>query len=301
MLKRILPLVVVLLAAGCSLFIARKPREVLGSVNGFTMEEFARVTAIRDVETVHYGNRDFCVEFGADSVYTARYGRGGERYVAELISFRDAEGAFGAYESAGMPGGTVLAGSVRARLSATMAQGVKGRYVLTVAAVTNGRQDGLETLLVSLIGHVKGLNLEPELYRRLPAEGRVEDSTFYFRGPRTFSNRYSPSLAGTLQLDRMKRGTSALYETGGTVASLFIIDYEDYVAAVEARDAFLRSRADRPVIEPSNTEPYYVVVEADRTENYIAAADNRLFLMLGSPRNSTGRERFEYVVRGGTD
>ena len=102
------------------------------------MEEFTRAAAIGDVETIHYGNRDFCIEFGADSVYTARYDRNGERYIAELISFRDAEGAFGAFESAGMPDGTVLAGSVRARLSATMAQGVKGRYVLTVAAVTNG-------------------------------------------------------------------------------------------------------------------------------------------------------------------
>jgi len=289
----------VLFLAGCAMVIARKPREVLRDADGFTMVELKRAGSTDGAGDLRSGDLARFMEFGADSVFVAAYMREMREYRTELVAFSDGDGAYGAFDAGGVPEGYPLNGPVRARRGDDMVQGVSGRYVMTVTPGTRGTMDDAEQLLFALAENVKGIILTPELYRSMPERDRIEGSELYFRGSLAFGDRHRPDMSKVLLLDRIVEGTSALYDVGGRAVTLFVVRFQDAETARMAMNRFLKTRADRPIIEPGISLEFFTVFESDRSESYVAVQAASFFLLLDSPEDA-GQPLFEYVLRGGT-
>ena len=289
----------VLMLASCAMVVARKPRDVLGDADEFTMVELVRAGSAARVGDIGSGDLARFVEFGADSVFVADYMREMRGYRTELVAFRDGEGAYGAFDAGVLPEGYPLDGPVRARRGDNLVQGVSGRYIMTVTPGTRGTMEDAERLLFALADNVKGIALTPELFRSLPDRDRIEGSELYFRGALAFGDRHSTDMVEVLLLERIVEGRSALYDVDGKAVTLFAMDFEDSESARLAMLRFLKTRNDRPIIEPGISLEFFTIFESDRSESYVAVQSETLYLLLDSPKDA-GQPLFEYVLRGGT-
>jgi hypothetical protein len=75
------------------------------------------------------GGAEFYLQQGFSELYVRRYGRGNERFIAELYEMKDAQGASRIYQSSRRPSeeGSLGAGCV-ASITPTEIQAAKGRY-----------------------------------------------------------------------------------------------------------------------------------------------------------------------------
>ncbi len=284
----------------CAAMVSHNARDALDAPETFRLERISGQNSVINSDALVSGDVPFFIEFGADSTFTAEYTGGGGRYSAEMVTFSSYRGALGAFAVTDLPGAYPMEIADGARRNDTLVQFVSGQMIVTVSKKGGGAMDGAETLAREIASGTETPPIKPELLSFLPRDGRMEDSGLYFMGQRVFRDRVSGELAEVLLLEFAREGGIASYDVDGGVVQLVKIRYYRPERAKAALNSYLKHRGDRPVILPRQSLEYYTVVNRDMTEAHIADYAEWIYFMPASPRESGGKDLFEYMLRGGS-
>jgi len=284
---------------GCSYFITQGMHDVIRSFEGFTLIRVVKESDASSFDKLHSGEAGHFLEFGADTCLVAEFKHNREKYIVESVLFLNQKGALGAFVITDIPGSTPVELGYRARKSKEVIQFIKGRYLVTVLPSKSGDIAGAYDLALGLAKRIRGSRIKPDIYEGLPQMNLVERSGFYFMGPKVFRERFSSELAGVLKLENAREGIAAKYRVDKKTVDFIKIRFNSREQSLEAVNSYLKFRSDFPIILPRETLQFYVIVEPDRSEVYVAEYGEWMYIMFGSPYGERGQELFEYILRGG--
>ncbi len=284
-----------LAAFSCSFFVTQGIHDVIQPFGEFTLLHIVSERDAQEVDKFLFGDAGNIKEFGADSCIVAKYRYGRETYTVEAISFLNEKRALGAFTMTDIVGSAPVELDFPARKSAKVMQFVKGRCLVTVLGDMAGAYD----LATGLAKRIHASRIRPDIYEGLPQMNLVEQSGFYFAGPKVFVERFSPELARILKLKNAREGIAAQYRTEYGNVDFVQIRFHSREESLEAVNSYLKYRSDCPIILPQEKLQLYIIILPDRSEVYIAEYGEWMYIMLGSSHSGNGRELFEYILRGG--
>ncbi|MCE5248938.1 hypothetical protein LLG96_01830 [bacterium] len=296
--KKIIFLLILPLIAGCLFPAAVSMRTVANSVSDYT------VTVERECDATGIGDiipdlASIYVEFACDSCMVAEFKGNGETFNVEMVSFSKSKGAMGAYLSSDIPDSQPVSLGYAGRKSDKAIEFYKGKYLVLIQPLSGSSIDGAQELARRIERLVPGETIKPDVYEVLPTTQRVKDSEFYFAGPKSFSLGFSSELANELQLGGAVEGDAAEYLVDGDTVIFVMVRYVGRSQTLSAVNSYINSHKNQPVIMPGESLPYYTVIDADRSENYIAENGDWLYLLMNGPSGGKAQQFFEYLLRGG--
>ncbi len=239
------------------------------------------------------------VEYGVDSCFVSEFARADETYNVELFSFLNPRGSIGSYYFLDNGSFSSFDLGYYARKNDTRVDVVNGHYLLTVTREQNGTINGALELAAGLSKRIDGGSFKPNIFSPLPRRNFIEGTEFYFSGRRSFASRFGPALAKALNVQLALNGVSGDYDVEGTKVTVIKIRFQGRRETMEAINAFLNSRRDRPILKSEYSLRYNTVIESDHSEIYIAEIGDTLLFMMNGDNDGPSLEFFEYLLRGG--
>ena len=296
--KKIIVLFLLLIVWGCLFPAAVSMRNVVNSVNNYT------VTVLHEYNATRIGDiipdmASIFIEFGCDSSLVAEFKGESGTFNVEMVSFAKSRGAMGAYLNSEIPGSEPVNIGYKCRKSDKAVEFLKGKYLVLIRPSSGSNISGALELAKRLEKLIPGDAIKPDVYEALPKTQMVKGSEFYFAGPKSFGLGFSPELADALRLGGAVEGDAAEYNVDGNTVVFIMVKYVARSQTLSAVNSYLNSRKDRPVIMPGESLQYYTIVEPDRSENYIAENGDWLYLLMSGPAGGKAQQFFEYLLRGG--
>ena len=299
--KKHIPIAAILLLSACSLLMPQSMRDIVTTVDGFTLDRVTVHEKTLNLSTVLGGNKRIFVEFGADSTLTAEFSRFEDRLMVETVSFGSLRGAIGAFTLTELSAAYPIDIGYLGRRNDDTIQTVRGQFIITVKAKNAAGMSAAEELTRGLAKRISVSGLEPDIYATLPATYRVNDSENFFMGSQTFKYTFPGASSEELSISRAREGWAASYKPDESVSDVtfYKIRFPGAALAKDALNGYLRIYDDQPVIMPRESLQYYTIIEEDRRESYIANYADWLYYMPSCPPEGKARDFFEYILRGG--
>lgn len=300
--KKMMLIFTILLAAGCSyLQNVRTPGGIIRPFDGFALSGDIESYDAMTLKNLLPEDAPAFIEYGADSAWVAQYDKSNSKYSVEVYSFRNGKGAFGTYYLMEPSGSEPLSFVSKGRKSAKSVEFAKGLYYVRIQPLGGADITGATELAGLLENRITGSVLEPDLFATLPRTDIMKNTELYFNGPRAFMYRFPPDLCNGLFVEYAREGVAAIYSFKGYEADLIKLRFNGRKETLEALDNFLNKKRSekQPILHTELNPVYYIVVEKDQSETYIAENGDILIVVTGGQKDGQARSFFEFVVRGG--
>ena len=300
--KKMILILLVLIVSGCAYIQNMYPSgKIIRSFDDFTLSGEIETYDALNLKNLLPEDAPAFVEFGADSAWVAQYDKGNSKYSLELYSFRNGKGAFGTYYLTEPRESEPVSFTSKGRKSPKAVEFAKGVYYVRIRPLGGADINGAMELAGLIENRVTGSVLEPDLFSSLPRTNLVKNTELYFSGPRAFFYRFPPELANALFIEYAREGVAAIYSFKEYEVDLIKLRFSGRKETLEALNNFLNAKSleKRQILHSDLNPVYYTIIEADKTETYIAENGDILDIVIGGMNDSQARGFFEYVVRGG--
>jgi hypothetical protein len=298
--RKMMLIFTVLLAAGCSyLQNVRTPGGIIRPFDGFAISGDIESYSAMNLKNLLPNDAPAFVEFGVDSSWVAQYDKGNSKYSVEVYSFLNGKGAFGTYYLMEPSGSEPLSFASKGRKSLKTVEFAKGLYYVRIQPLGGADINGAIELAGLIEKRITGSVLEPDLFSTLPRNDIVKNTELYFNGPRAFLYRFPPDLCKGLFVEYAREGVAAIYSFKGYEAELIKLRFNGRKETLEALNNFLdQKRIEKlPILHTELNPVYYIVVEKDQSETYLAENGEILVVVTGGQKDGQARSFFEYTVR----
>lgn len=288
-----------LVVAGCLFPATVGLRDIIMDYDSFTRKGEMKTYDALSLKSYNNEIGPVFVEYGVDSCFVSEFVRAEETYKVELFSFLNPRGSIGSYYFLDNGSFSSFDLGYYARKNETRVDVVNGHYLITVTREQNGTINGALELAAGLTKRIDGGSFKPNIFSPLPHTNFIEGTEFYFSGRRSFASRFGLALARALNVQLALNGVSGEYDVEGTNVTVIKIRFQGRQETMEAINAFLNSRRDRPILKSEYSLRYNTVIESDHSEIYIAEIGDTLLFMMNGDKGGASLEFFEYLLRGG--
>ena len=289
----------VVLFAGCLFPVTQNLQGIIQTYKNYTLHNVAGSFDALNLKKHNPEDALVFIEFGVDSCVVADFYLDKERYNVEIYSFLNPKGAIGAYFITEQPNTQPLKLGYYARKTENAVQFVKGHYFVSVQSMQGNHLKQAVELASGFEKRIEGGSITTDIFQTLPKKNLLEDSEFYFSGPRAFKRKFSAQLCEALNIKFAIDGTAAKYTINLKNVDFIKIQFPGRAETLEAVDSYLTTYEDRPILRSQESLKYNTVIEEDRSEVYIAEYGSVLMIMLGADSEEEGKNLFEYFLRGG--
>jgi hypothetical protein len=287
----------VLMLAGCSTIGTHSIQKVLPVAGNYTVS-LQGVSGALTIDKFFPERASMLIEFGADSSAVATYTKGQETYKVEAVSFLSSKSALGIFTLLDMKDATPIDLGYEGSQSAGSVQFVKGDYYIRVVPEKGADISGALDLAKMLARRIPGTTIKPVLYEYLPQDKLVKGTEFYFKGTHSFQMRFPSDLAKILSIEGAIEGVAGKYLVeGGATVDVLKVHYTGRSQTVAVLQSYLASRSDSRIIPSRQGMGYSTVINADKTEVYIAEYGDWLLMFLNAPKGGAALPMFEFMLR----
>lgn len=164
-------------------------------------------------------------EYEIQSAETATYNRGSDSFTAVAYSFKDTDGAYGAYSFLRTPDMAPANLTQHSSLSPGRALALTGNLVLQFTGKSLRRDSDAIELLVAEAGSHAHWGAYPVLQQRLPTQNLIPRSDHFIWGPVALGEFLPLAQGDWLGLSRGAEAELARYRLDGRDATFVVVDY----------------------------------------------------------------------------